>query len=281
MESKKISKSISFIGAGNMGGAIIQAVCRTADPGKVFITDYQQDKAEALAAKTGCRTAGSNDEAVLSGDYIFLCVKPQVMGSVLAGISPTLNTLKEKGEHKVLVSIAAGLTIDSLREKLSGACRDMPIVRIMPNMPVTIGKGMLALAAGTDVPSAALEDLKTALTEAGRVEQLSESLMDAFTVVSGCTPAFVYMFIEALADGGVMTGLTRQQALTYAAQAVMGSAAMVLETGEHPGALKDAVCSPKGSTIAGVAALEQRGFRSAAIEAVRCGFLRNVELGKD
>lgn len=276
-----MNKHISFIGSGNMGGAIIKAACQAIDPKQIFITDYQPEKARELAGQTGCQTVDNNRQAVLSGDYIFLCVKPQVMGSVLAEISPLLNECLEKKEEKVLVSIAAGLTIETLRGRLAGRCREMPIVRIMPNMPVTVGKGMLAMAAGPNVPEYVLEDIKKILARAGQVDHIPENLMDAFTVVSGCTPAFVYMFIEALADGGVMTGLSRQQALTYAAQAVMGSAAMVLETGQHPGVLKDAVCSPKGSTIAGVAALERGGLRSAAMDAVWAGYQRNIELGKD
>lgn len=275
-----MDKKISFIGTGNMGGAIIQAACRALDPAQVSITDYSLDKARQLANGQGCQVSGSNREAVLFGDYIFLCVKPQVIGSVLSEISPVLDECLSKGEPKVLVSIAAGVTIDALREKLSGDGRRVPIIRIMPNTPVSIGKGMLALASGADVTDGMIKDIKAALTCAGRLEQLPEALMDQFTAIGGCAPAFVYLFIEALADGGVMTGLSRSQALTYAAQTVLGAAAMVLETQSHPGVLKDNVCSPGGSTIAGVAALEAHGFRSAAIDAVLAAYQKNQELGK-
>lgn len=275
-----MDKKISFIGTGNMGGAIIQAACRALTPAQVSITDYSLDKARQLAKQQGCQVSGSNREAVLWGEYIFLCVKPQVIGSVLEEIFPVLNECLAKGEPKVLISIAAGVAIEAIREKLSGDCRKMPIIRIMPNTPVSIGKGMLALAAGADVTDAMLKDVRAALECAGRLEQLPEALMDQFTAIGGCAPAFVYLFIEALADGGVMTGLSRSQALTYAAQTVLGAASMVLETGSHPGVLKDNVCSPGGSTIAGVAALEAHGFRSAAIEAVLAAYQKNQELGK-
>ena len=275
-----MDKKVSFIGTGNMGGAIIQAACRALNPNQVYITDYFADKAIALAKESGCSALSGNTDAVLTGDYIFLCVKPQVIGSVLEEISPILNDCIAKGESKVLVSIAAGMTIENLRGSLNGASASLPFIRIMPNTPAAIGKGMLAVAAGSEVPEAAVSDVKAILADAGCVEQLSEHLMDQFTVISGCAPAFVYIFIEALADGGVMTGLGRSQAVTYAAQTVMGAASMILETGTHPAALKDAVCSPGGSTIAGVAALERNAFRSAVIEAVLDGYEKNTKLGE-
>lgn len=273
-----MKKKVSFIGTGNMGGAMIQAACRALDPTRIFITDFNLEKAKQLAEETGCNLVDSNREAVINGDYIFLCVKPQVIGSVLQEIAVALN--EHSAEEKTLVSIAAGVTIDSIRDKLDGACRRIPIIRIMPNTPVSIGKGMMAMALSENVTPEMPGEIREILQCAGRLEELSESLMDQFTAIGGCAPAFVYLFIEALADGGVMTGLPRAQALTYAAQTVLGSAAMVLETQSHPGVLKDQVCSPGGSTIAGVAALEARRFRSAAIEAVLAAYRKNQELGK-
>lgn len=275
-----MNKTIAFIGTGNMGGAIIKAACKAMDPARITITDHNLDKAQQLAREQNCHTASSNQEAVLAGDYVFLCVKPQVLGGVLLEISPILNECFSTGKPKILVSIAAGITIQSIRDNLKGACCQAPIIRIMPNTPVSIGKGMLAVAAQTDVRPEMLADIRTILQCAGRLEQLPESLMDQFTAVGGCAPAFTYLFIEALADGGVLTGLSRSQALTYAAQTVLGAAAMVLETQSHPGVLKDNVCSPGGSTIAGVAALESHGFRSAAIDAVVSAYKKNQELGE-
>lgn len=280
MKGENMDKKLAFIGTGNMGGALIKAVCRTIDPQQVFITNRNPEKAEQLAEETGCRTVQTNQEAVREGDYIFLCVKPQGMGEVLKEISPVLNQCMEKNQPRALISIAAGLTIEGLRDMLEGECRKLPWMRIMPNTPVAVGKGLLALAADDQTPEFMVADMEHSLSQAGRMERIPEGLMDQFTVVGGCSPAFVYVFLEALADGGVRIGLPRQQALTYAAQAVLGAASMVLETGQHPGSLKDAVCSPNGSTIAGVAALEKAGFRSAAMEAVWEGYQRNVELGK-
>lgn len=275
-----MNETVSFIGTGNMGGALIHAACRALNPKQVHITDYCADKAKAMADELGCCCEDSNKDAVLAGTYIFMCVKPQVMGGVLEEIAPVLKACLDKGEKKIVVSIAAGLQIAYIKEQLAQCGDSLRVIRVMPNTPAAIGKGMLAVAAGAEVEDEYVDGVMEILSDAGRVERLAEGLMDQFTVVSGCSPAFVYMFIEALADGGVMTGLPRQQALTYAAQTVMGAAAMVLETGKHPGELKDAVCSPAGSTIVGVAKLEENGFRSAAIEAVKAGYDKNVELGK-
>ncbi len=272
--------TVSFIGTGNMGSALLHAACRTIDPSRIHITDYQLEKVESQAWELGCCCESSNIDAVLKGNYIFLCVKPQVMGSVLEEIALTLKDCLDRGEKKVIISIAAGIQISYIKEKLAACGESLPVIRVMPNTPAAIGKGMLAIAAGPETEDETVRDVMEILSDAGRVERLAENLMDQFTVVSGCSPAFVYMFIEALADGGVMTGLPRSQALTYAAQTVLGAAAMVLETGKHPGELKDAVCSPAGSTIAGVAKLEEKGFRSAAIEAVKAGYEKNVKLGK-
>ena len=274
-------KRAAFIGSGNMGGALIRAACRAIGPDQVVIADYAKEKAAELAAELGCTAAADNAGAVEGAEVIFLCVKPQVLPGVAAALVPTLNACHGRGENKTLVSIAAGVEIDSLRGFLQGISWDIPILRVMPNTCAAIGKGMLALTDGGAGNEADLAAVEAILADAGRVERLvGEGLMDQFTAVAGCGPAYVYQFIEALADGGVMAGLPRAQAQTYAAQTVLGAAAMVLETGKHPGALKDEVCSPGGSTIAGVAALEEHGFRAAAIQAVMAAFEKNKELGK-
>jgi len=270
-------KTAAFIGTGNMGGALAQAACRALPPSEIILSNRTAEKASILAQKLGCLSVSSNEEAVRSAKYIFLCVKPQFFTVLAQELIPVLRSCHEAGEDKVLVSVAAGLTLTTLRSMYSDVGYDVPILRVMPNTCITIGKGMLALAGEGEAHLQAVEQI---LGKAGLVERLPEGLMDQFTAVAGCGPAFVYPYIEALADGGVMAGLPRQQALRYAAQTVLGAAAMVLETGAHPGALKDAVCSPGGSTIAGVAALEQAGLRAAAIEAVLASFARNRELGK-
>ncbi len=273
-------KKAAFIGSGNMGGALIRAACRAIGPEQVVIADYAGEKAAALAAELGCTAAADNGAAVEGAEVVFLCVKPQVLSGVAAALVPALNACHERGEDRLLVSIAAGVEIAALRSFLQGIAWDIPILRVMPNTCAAIGKGMLALTDGGAGNEAGLAAAEAILADAGRVERISEGLMDQYTAVAGCGPAYVYQLIEALADGGVLTGLPRAQAQTYAAQTVLGAAAMVLETGKHPGQLKDEVCSPGGSTIAGVAALEAGGFRASAIQAVLAAFEKNKQLGK-
>ena len=267
-------KKAAFIGAGNMGGALIQAACQAIGPDQVVITDHDFAKAEELAGKLGCTAVQDNGDALWQAEYVFLCVKPQVMEGVVKALVPAL---REKPDT-VLVTIAAGIQIATLRGWL-GDCSPA-ILRIMPNTPASIGMGMLALTGEPDAREEHYQAVEAILAKAGRVERLAEGQIDAFSAVAGCGPAFVYPFIEALADGAVKVGLPRQQAMVYAAQMVLGSAAMVLESGKHPGQLKDEVCSPGGSTIAGVAALEKNGFRSAAIQAVEAAWRKSAELGR-
>lgn len=276
-----MNKKVSFIGTGNMGYALICAAAKTIHPDCIYITDYDADKASQIAKDIGCNVVKTNEDAATIADYIFLCVKPQVIGVVMKQISPILQANQKNGSTKTLISIAAGLTLQNLYSKLSSDLNGFPLIRIMPNTPASIGQGTLALCATPDINPERINDVMTILSKAGHIEQLPEHLMDAFSAVAGCAPAYVYIFIEALADGAVMAGLSRKQALTYAAQTVLGSAAMILETGKHPGELKDAVCSPAGSTIAGVAALERHGFRSAAIEAIIDSYRKNHDLNNN
>lgn len=273
-------KTVAFIGCGNMGGALAQAACRAINPAEIVLANRTPEKAAELAQTLGCASVSSNEAAVRSAKYIFLCVKPQFFTGLAAELTPVLLDCHKKGEDKVLISIAAGLTLDTLKNMYAGVGYAIPILRMMPNTCVAIGKGMMALSSCDGEDETHLRAVEHILSQAGLVERLPERLMDQFTAVAGCGPAFIYPYIEALADGGVMAGLPRQQALRYAAQTALGAAAMVLETGEHPGALKDAVCSPAGSTIAGVAELERAGLRTAAIEAVLASYKRNQELGK-
>ncbi len=269
-------KKAAFIGAGNMGGALIQAACQALGPDQVVITDHAYAKAQELAGKLGCTAVQTNQEALKQAEYVFLCVKPQVMEGVVKELAPAL----AEQPDTVLVTIAAGIQIATLRGWLGELNFSPAILRIMPNTPASIGQGMLALTGEPDAREEHYQAVEAILAKAGRVERLTEGQIDAFSAIAGCGPAFVYPFIEALADGGVKVGLPRQQAVVYAAQMVLGSAAMVLESGKHPGQLKDEVCSPGGSTIAGVAALEARAFRSAAIEAVEAAYHKTVDLGK-
>ena len=265
--------TFGFIGTGNMGGALARAVAKSVAPEHIFLSDAWAEKAAALAKDLGCGSCAVA-EVAKTCDYIFLGVKPQVMASMLASIAPVL---KARKPGFVLVSMAAGVEISSLRQ-MAGA--DFPIIRIMPNIPASVGEGVILFDTTDNVPEAAVAAFREALSGAGLVSALPEKLIDAGSALSGCGPAFVSLFVEALADGAVACGLPRNQAMAYAAKTLEGTAKMLLETGMHPGQLKDAVCSPGGSTIMGVNALEQGGFRSNAMDAVISAYERTLELGK-
>ena len=264
-------KTIGFLGCGNMGGAIARAVCKATEPENVFLANRTAAKAEALAAELGCQTA-TNAEVAGDCDLIFLAVKPQMMEQLLSGLAPIL---KARTDRFVLASMAAGLDARRIQEMAGGA---YPVICLMPNTPVAVGAGVVQYY-GVDATEEELSDFQNLLSAAGMIDRVNPDRLNAASAVSGCGPAYAYMFVEALADGAVKCGVPRAKAMRYAAQMLLGSASLLLETGEHPGALKDAVCSPGGSTIAGVAALEDRGFRGAAIAAVEAAYRRTKELG--
>lgn len=253
-----------------MGGALAKAAAKTSH--EIFLSDKSAQKAEALAAEIGAK-AVSVAEAALC-DYVFLGVKPQVLAQALQELAPVLQLRKTPG---VLVSMAAGVSMADIRTMLGFS---YPLIRIMPNTPVAVGSGVILYDATEDVSMPQVAGFVDILAQAGLLNRLPEGLIDAGSAVSGCGPAFAAMFMEALADGGVKCGLPRDKAMTYAAQMVLGTAKLLLETGQHPGQLKDAVCSPGGSTIAGVDALEASAFRGAVMDAVVAAFERTKELGK-
>lgn len=263
----------AFIGAGNMGGSIIRSVCKAVSPHNVIIFEPDQEKAKALSDETGCLSAVTADEAAMNAHFVFLCVKPDALAEVLRGVTSAL-------EGKTVVSIAAGVEISKIKSILGENDLDLPVIRLMPNTPVAVGKGMILMACSNDVPEEDAKALEAALSMGGLVALTAEKYIDAATPVFSCSPAYVYMFIEALADGGVMAGVPRDMAQQYAAQAVLGAAAMVQESGKHPGELKDAVCSPGGSTIVGVEALEKAGFRGTVASAVYEAYIKTTKLGK-
>lgn len=265
-------ETFGFIGCGNMGGTLCRAIAKKAS-GKILVSDHLTKLSESLATEINAKST-DNDEIARTANFIFLGVKPQVLPSVLDGLS---DTLKNRKDNFVLVSMAAGVDTKSICKYAKG---DYPVIRIMPNTPAAIGSGMILYCTNGLVSENVLNQFTDALSEAGMLDSIPENLIDAASAVSGCGPAFVYMFIEALADGAVKCGLPRQKAIKYAAQTVMGAGKMILETGKHPGELKDAVCSPAGSTIVGVEALEASGFRNSAIAAVTASYKRTKELGK-
>lgn len=262
---------LGFIGVGNMGGALARAARKSVPGACVGLAGRTPEKVKALTEELDCRASGAVGVAKWA-DYVFLGVKPQVMPELLMELRPEL---AERQDRFILVTMAAGLTIARIRELAGG---EYPVIRIMPNTPVSIGKGVILYTCGEGVTGEEERMFLEAMTGAGRFFALPERLMDAGAAVSGCGPAFVDLFLEALADGGVACGLPRAQAMELAIQTMTGSAKLALRSGQHPGALKDAVCSPGGTTIQGVRTLEAAGFRSAVMEAVIAAYEKTLEL---
>ena len=257
-----------FLGCGNMGGALVKALSRVTKD--ITVTD-RSGKAKELARELGIRY-GSAEEIAASCDRIFLAVKPHMMADLLTPLQEILQRRKP-----LLITVAAGLTVGRIEELAGGK---LPVIRIMPNTPVAVGKGMTQYCRNELVDEATIAAFREDLRFSGQLDELEERLIDAASALSGCGPAYMYLFIEALADGAVACGIPRAKALEYAAATMVGAGEMVLATGMHPGALKDAVCSPGGSTIAGVRALEQHGFRGAAMDCVAAAYEKNILLGK-
>ena len=257
-----------FIGCGNMGGAVARALAKKCTD--FSITD-RSGKAVGLAVELCCGYT-SAEEIAQNAERIFLAVKPQMMAGVLENLRSILADRKP-----LLITMAAGLTMEQIQDMCE--C-DLPVIRIMPNTPVAVGHGMTLYTANEWVSQEDLEDFLSDMEYAGAMEPVPEYLFDAAGTVTGCGPAYVYMFIEAMADGAVACGVPRKQAMEYAAMTMLGAAEMILQTGQHPGALKDAVCSPGGSTIAGVKALEDGSFRATVMNCIMAAARRNSELGK-
>ena len=263
--------TFGFIGCGNMGGALAVAVSKTGE--KILLCDTDVEKANALATDLG---AGAVDLPTLveNADYIFLGVKPQGFEGLFATLRPLL---VERASAPILVSMAAGVSVAAV-ERMAGV--DIPVIRIMPNTPASVCEGMILYTCNEHVSATAREGFLKALAGAGRLDAIDEAKIDAASALSGCGPAFVYLFAEALADGAVECGLARDKANLYAAQTLYGAAKMLLESGKHPGELKDAVCSPGGTTIAGVHALEESAFRAATMNAVTAAYEKTLALKK-
>jgi pyrroline-5-carboxylate reductase len=263
----------AFIGGGNMGEALIKGLCSGlgVSPMRIIATDVIPERRHYMQATYGITASGDNRQAVKESDVIVLAVKPQVMPEVLEEIAPIID-----GE-KLVISIAAGITLQTLQCALGESRR---VVRVMPNTPALVLAGAAGISPGL---AATLQDV--ALVErifnaVGRAVVVGDEMMDVVTGLSGSGPAFIFALIEGLSDGGVLMGLARQTATLLAAQTVLGAAKMVLETGKHPGELKDMVTSPAGTTIAGMHALESGGLRGLMMEAVRRATERSAALGR-
>lgn len=260
-----------FIGTGNMGGAIARAVSKATD--SVILADHFADKAQALAQELGV-SCGDNNAVAKSAKYIFLGVKPQMMADMLGSIK---DVLAQRTDASVLVTMAAGLSIASIRSFAGG---DYKVIRIMPNTPVAVGEGEVLYAPAENVTDEELQAFLNGMRFAGALTKLNESLMDAGCSLSGCGPAFVYKFIRALAQGGEDCGLAKGDALALAAQTVIGSAKLLSASDEDPAVLIERVCSPGGSTIEGVRSLDADSMEDTVRRAIAASYKRNIELGK-
>ncbi|MFW6381027.1 MAG: pyrroline-5-carboxylate reductase [Bacillota bacterium] len=262
--------SLAIIGLGKMGTTLLKGILSQGiyTPKDIIGCDLRVEASEANQDYEGIRTTADNRDGVQEAETILLAVKPQVIDQVLAEVEELL-------QDKLIISIAAGVTIEHIRELVDDSNR---IVRVMPNTPALVREGVSAISPGPEAREFEVRQVKQMLAGVGEVVEVKESLMNAVTGVSGSGPAYGYIIIEALADGGVLAGLPRQQAQRLAAQTLLGAARMVLETDNHPGELKDMVTSPAGTTITGVQSLEKDGLRGILIEAVKKAADRAGEL---
>lgn len=269
-------RNVGLIGAGNMGSAILRGVIDAGyiKANQVCIYDASESRMNELDAefRQALTLCESVKDLVDQCDMIILAVKPYILGSVMEEIAPVLD------ETKCLISIAAGWTVAMLRNAVAGT--GAAVLRVMPNTPALVGEGMTALCEETDFNQVDFDFAKGIFDSVGRTVVLPERLFDGVIAISGSSPAYVYMMIEAMADAGVKEGLPRKTAYEMAAQAVLGSALMVLNSGEHPGALKDAVCSPGGTTIEAVIELERKGFRGAVMDAMNVCAQKSRDMSK-
>ena len=265
-------KQVGFLGAGNMGEAIIRGLLQTGlvPAASIAAADARADRLQQIAKQYGVRAAASNRDLVAAADIVILAVKPQTMASVLKDIAGGVD------RAKLLISVAAGVPVAALRAALGKPAR---LIRVMPNTPALVREGVTAIARAEGLEAGDLELAQELFGAVGRVVVLDEDALDAVTGLSGSGPAYIAIVIESLADGGVKMGLDRATAMVLAAQTVLGSARLILETGTHPGQLKDMVSSLGGTTIAGIAALEEGGVRRTFISAVERATQRSRELG--
>jgi len=267
------NKQVGILGTGNMGEALIHGLlhghlCR---PDQIFCSDVRPERLKAIREKYGVKTTSHNTEVVKQSEIIILSVKPQIMKQVVDEITKYLDF------SKPIISIAAGVSLDAIE---SCARKDLKLIRVMPNICVSVREGVSAIAGGKHAQKEDLMMAKTIFDSVGKSIFIEETLLDAVTGLSGSGPAYIFLIIDALADAGVKVGLSRDDALILASQTVLGAAKMLIETGEHPGKLKDMVTSPGGTAIAGLHTLEEGGLRTTLINAVEVATQRAKILGE-
>lgn len=268
-----LEKKIGFIGGGNMAKAIIGGLVKSGQvaSSNIWVFDRKAETNEALAREYNIQAAESAEALAREVDILFGAVKPNVILKVLKDLASQLK------KEALVVSIAAGVTLDSLATVLG---HDRKIVRVMPNTPALVNEGMTSITPNVLVEQPEIDEVVTIFESFGKAAVVNEYLIHSVVGVSGSAPAYVFMFIEAMADAAVLGGMPRAQAYQFAAQAVKGSAQMVLETGKHPAELKDMVCSPGGTTIEAVKVLEEKGFRAAVMEAMQQCMAKSEALSK-
>jgi pyrroline-5-carboxylate reductase len=268
----KLGKTIGFLGTGNMAEALIKGLIAAGvvEPAQIHGSDPRRERCQDLTARFGIVTTTRNVDVVKAAEIVVLSVKPQILPQVLDEVAQHLPP------HALIISIAAGIPVSSIEKRLPKGTR---VVRTMPNTPALVGAGATAIAAGGHATPEDLEAAKKIFDAVGMTVLLDEEQLDAVTGLSGSGPAYVFLIIEALSDAGVKMGLSRYNAQALAAQTVLGSAKLLLETHEHPGRLKDMVTSPGGTAIAGIATLEAGGLRTTLINAVEAATRRSQELG--
>lgn len=268
-----MDKTIGFIGSGNMAQAMIGSIIKSklVPKEKIIASEIYAPLREMVEKKYNIRTTIDNKEVVSEADFIILAVKPNVYELVLNEIKDHIKA------GSIVIGIGAGISLSFLKNHLNASTK---AIKAMPNTPAMVGEGMTAISMRDKFTEEEMTEILSILNSFGKTEIVEEYLMDGVTAVSGSSPAYVFMMIEAMADAAVLEGIPRSQAYTMAAQAVMGSAKMVLDTGMHPGQLKDNVCSPGGTTIEAVASLEKTGFRSSIMEAMKVCADKSREMGK-
>ena len=268
-----MNKIIGFIGAGNMAKAIVGGIVKAGlvTSENIIMSGLNKENLENIKSNYNVEVTTDNKLVAKKSDILILAVKPNVYPIVINEVKDFVK------ETVIIVTIAAGKSIESTEKAFE---KELKVVRTMPNTPALVGEGMTAVCPNKHVTDEDINEILKLLSSFSKVEIISESLIDAVTSVSGSSPAYVYMFIEAMADAAVLQGMPRDKAYKFAAQTVLGSAKMVLETGIHPGALKDMVCSPGGTTIEAVAELENKGFRSAVISAMNKCYNKSKDMSK-
>lgn len=259
-----MTRKIAFIGCGNIASAMIKGIVRSGvlKADHLMASDKNENKLTSIKNELNINTTTDNIEAAQWGDIIFLCVEPKMSKIVIEEIKNTID------QSKIVVSVAAGINLSDLTEWFNNEAR---IVRIMPNIPILVGEGLTMICETDNVDEQEMAYLKDIITSFGKAEVLNEKYMNAFIALASSSPAFIYIMIEAMADAAVAMGLHRDMSYKIVAQAVYGSAKMVLDTGKHPGELKDMVCSPAGTTIDAIASLEETGFRHSILKALKVG----------